>query len=100
MIIYPALSEKLYSGALSARHTPRQVMQSALKLIMGLYQVNATGVMPVIFASSLLAVPTTLARSTSNPTIVAVAKSLYPSGALYLPVSQSLILKQNKPLLV
>lgn len=49
-------------------------------------QVNATGVMPVIFASSLLALPTTLARSSGNEVVTSIAKSLYPSGALYLPV--------------
>ncbi|GMH33076.1 hypothetical protein BSKO_00910 [Bryopsis sp. KO-2023] len=55
------------------------------------FKVNATGVMPVIFASSLLAVPTTLARNTDNQAILSVAQSLYPTGALYLPVSVGLI---------
>lgn len=50
-------------------------------------QVNATGVMPVIFASSLLAVPGALARYAQLPALDAAARSLSPGGPLYLPVS-------------
>ncbi len=50
-------------------------------------QVNATGVMPVIFASSLLALPSALARYASLPVLEAAAVELSPGGRLYLPVS-------------
>ena len=49
-------------------------------------KVNATGVMPVIFASTLLALPTGLARYA--PALEPVAAALGPTGALYLPVSE------------
>eukprot|EP00803_Ostreobium_quekettii_P009075 evm.model.scf_4157.1 EVM.evm.TU.scf_4157.1 scf_4157:587-7984(-) len=55
------------------------------------FKVNATGVMPVIFASSILALPSTLARNTDNPVVQGAAQQLYPGGQLYLPVSVALI---------
>lgn len=48
------------------------------------FKVNATGVMPVIFASTLLALPTGLARYA--PALEPVAAALGPTGPLYLPV--------------
>lgn len=48
------------------------------------FKVNATGVMPVIFSSSLLALPAALARYV--PAAEGVAKGLAPGGAFYLPV--------------
>lgn len=48
-------------------------------------QVNATGVMPVIFATTLLSLPQALARYLSA--LGPVAKALSPTAALYLPVS-------------
>lgn len=50
-------------------------------------QVNATGVMPVIFASSLLAAPTALARYFNTPAFATFAKAISPAGGFYLPVS-------------
>ena len=53
-----------------------------------LLQVNATGVMPVIFSSSLLALPTALERYLGNiPGLQQGARALAPNGPLYLPVS-------------
>lgn len=49
------------------------------------FKVNATGVMPVIFASTLLALPTGLVRYA--PALEPVATALGPTGPLYLPVS-------------
>ena len=49
------------------------------------FKVNATGVMPVIFASTLLALPTGLVRYA--PSLEPVAAALGPTGPLYLPVS-------------
>jgi len=51
------------------------------------FKVNATGVMPVIFASTLLSLPSGLARYA--PALEPVAAALGPTGALYLPVSSS-----------
>ena len=47
-------------------------------------QVNATGVMPVIFSSTLMSLPTGLAAYA--PWLQPVAAALGPTGLLYLPV--------------
>ena len=58
-------------------------------------QVNATGVMPVIFSSSLLALPQALARYAQLPALDAAAAALSPSGAFYLPTNVALIAAFN-----
>ena len=55
------------------------------------FKVNATGVMPLIFASSLLGLPLALARYTDSTALDGVANALGPGGALYLPASVALI---------
>lgn len=55
--------------------------------LLTLLQVNATGVMPVIFSSSLLALPTALARYANSRPVEAFAAAFNPSGPFYLPVS-------------
>lgn len=55
------------------------------------FKVNATGVMPLIFASSLLGLPLALARYTDSATVDNIARSLGPQGPLYLPVNIALI---------
>jgi hypothetical protein len=52
-------------------------------------QVNATGVMPVIFSSSVLALPGALARFANLPALDSVARALAPNGNAYLPVRLS-----------
>ena len=47
--------------------------------------------MPIIFASSLLALPATLARFTGYEGLAAAAAALGPAGALYLPVNVAMI---------
>jgi preprotein translocase subunit SecY len=46
--------------------------------------VNATGVMPVIFSSTLMSLPTGLAAYA--PWLQPIAAALGPTGLLYLPV--------------
>lgn len=58
-------------------------------------QVNATGVMPVIFSSSLLALPASLARYTNSPALEGAAQALSPAGSLYLPANVALIVAFN-----
>jgi len=56
------------------------------------FKVNSAGVMPIIFASSLLALPSTLARlAPGTPGMAAVAQALGPTGGAYLPVNVVLI---------
>jgi len=50
------------------------------------FKVNATGVMPVIFSSSLLALPSAVARYANSPGVEKAAAALSPGGPLYLPV--------------
>lgn len=50
------------------------------------FKVNATGVMPVIFASSLMALPSGLARNSTNGILIGIANAFYPTGPLYVPV--------------
>ncbi|DBA86616.1 hypothetical protein WJX77_001473 [Trebouxia sp. C0004] len=59
------------------------------------FKVNATGVMPVIFSSSLLALPTALARYANSPPVEAFAAALNPSGPFYLPTNIALIVAFN-----
>ena len=55
------------------------------------FKVNSAVVMPIIFASSLLALPATIARFAPNPVIIGAAKAVYPGGAAYVPVNIALI---------
>eukprot|EP00798_Chlamydomonas_sp_ICE-L_P023324 gene23324-30566_t len=57
--------------------------------------VNATGVMPLIFASSLLTFPSALANITDITAIDDFAKNVGPGGALYLPTNIALIIFFN-----
>jgi len=59
------------------------------------FKVNATGVMPVIFSSSLLAVPSALARYAHSPAVEKAAAALSPGGSLYLPSNVALIVAFN-----
>lgn len=59
------------------------------------FKVNATGVMPVIFSSSLLAVPSALARYTNSPILEKASAGLAPGGPLYLPTNVALIVAFN-----
>ena len=59
------------------------------------FKVNATGVMPVIFSSSLLAVPSALAKYAHSPAVEKAAAALSPGGSLYLPSNVALIVAFN-----
>jgi protein transport protein SEC61 subunit alpha len=55
------------------------------------FKVNSAGVMPIIFASSLLALPATLSRLTGSPALDGLVTALGPGGGAYLPVNVALI---------
>jgi preprotein translocase subunit SecY len=55
------------------------------------FKVNATGVMPLIFASSLLGLPAAAARYLDTPALDGAAAAVSPGGPLYLPVNVVLI---------
>lgn len=55
------------------------------------FKVNSTGVMPIIFSTSSLALPGTLARFTGLAALKDAAVTLNPGGSLYLPTNILLI---------
>ncbi|EFJ49475.1 hypothetical protein VOLCADRAFT_104339 [Volvox carteri f. nagariensis] len=59
------------------------------------FKVNATGVMPLIFASSILALPAALARYTDSAALDEFSRSVGPGGALYVPFNVALIVFFN-----
>lgn len=60
------------------------------------FKVNGTGVMPVIFASSLLAVPPAIIKFGGLGGLSGAATAVAPGGALYLPLSVALIAVINQ----
>ncbi|PVH36517.1 hypothetical protein PAHAL_6G090800 [Panicum hallii] len=55
------------------------------------FKVNSSGVMPIIFSTSSLALPGTLARFTGLEFLKKAAVALNPGGSLYLPTNVLLI---------
>ncbi|PQP94681.1 preprotein translocase subunit SCY1 chloroplastic [Prunus yedoensis var. nudiflora] len=55
------------------------------------FKVNSSGVMPIIFSTSSLALPGTLARFTGLAALKNTAVALNPGGSLYLPTNILLI---------
>ncbi|CAL9073866.1 preprotein translocase subunit SCY1, chloroplastic-like [Musa acuminata AAA Group] len=55
------------------------------------FKVNSSGVMPIIFSTSSLALPGTLARFTGLTALKKAAVALNPGGPLYLPTNVLLI---------
>lgn len=51
------------------------------------FKVNSSGVMPIIFSTSSLAIPGALARFTGVEALKNAAVALYPGGPLYLPTN-------------
>ena len=54
-------------------------------------KVNAAGVMPIIFASSILALPSTIARFMNNESIMNFARAVAPGGNIYIPLNVTMI---------
>ncbi|KAG2501670.1 hypothetical protein HYH03_000173 [Edaphochlamys debaryana] len=59
------------------------------------FKVNATGVMPLIFASSILALPAALARYTDSSALDEFSRLVGPGGAAYVPFNVALIVFFN-----
>ncbi|CAH9144950.1 unnamed protein product [Cuscuta epithymum] len=55
------------------------------------FKVNGSGVMPIIFSTSSMALPGTLARFTGVEVLKNAAAALTPAGSLYLPTNVLLI---------
>jgi preprotein translocase subunit SecY len=59
------------------------------------FKVNATGVMPIILSSSLLAFPATITRFANNDFLQKLALSFSPASPLYTPFNVALIFLFN-----
>lgn len=81
-------AERRLPVAYSSRYAASQGLAASSYLP---FKVNGAGVMPIIFASSLLALPATVARFTGSPQLDVLAQALGPNGAAYLPVNVALI---------
>eukprot|EP00899_Mesostigma_viride_P007169 jgi/Mesvir1/16453/Mv12093-RA.1 len=55
------------------------------------FKVNSAGVMPIIFASSVITVPAVLSRYDAFSFLQGAANALYSGGALYVPINVALI---------
>ncbi|KAG6735973.1 hypothetical protein POTOM_061341 [Populus tomentosa] len=69
------------------------IIFSFFLLVLGIVyvQVNSSGVMPIIFSTSSLALPGTLARFTGISALKKAALTLNPGGSFYLPTNILLI---------
>lgn len=54
-------------------------------------KMNASGVMPLIFAGSLLSLPSLIANYTKVPELMVLGRSLLPGEPIYIPLSMVLI---------
>jgi len=81
VIIYIELGER----RIPISYSRKTMMQNQNKRVMNYIpiKVNLSGVIPAIFASAILMMPTTLMSGSTNPTIQYISDILSPSGYLY-----------------
>ena len=80
-IIYVELGER----RIPISYSRKTMMQNQNKRVMNYIpiKVNLSGVIPPIFASAILMMPSTLLRSSTNPYVQQIADLLSPSGYLF-----------------
>lgn len=83
-IVYVQEAERKIPINYAQRYSFRGGLQKAAYLP---FKVNSAGVMPIIFSTSLLAIPGSVARFTGVEALKSLAIALYPGGALYLPTN-------------
>eukprot|EP00850_Spirogloea_muscicola_P007909 SM000041S15468 [mRNA] locus=s41:195460:198723:- [translate_table: standard] len=81
-IVYVQEAERKIPINYAQRFTSRGVTRAAYLP----FKVNSTGVMPIIFSTSLLAAPVSLARFTGAGFLKSAAVALYPGGAPHWPL--------------
>ncbi len=81
VIIYVELGER----RVPISYSRKTMMQNQNKRVMNYIpiKVNLSGVIPPIFASAILMMPSTLLRSSTNPYVQKIADLLSPSGYLF-----------------
>ncbi|GMI81130.1 SECY homolog 1 [Hibiscus trionum] len=88
-IVYVQEAERKIPINYASRYTSRSGgLQKAAYLP---FKVNSSGVMPIIFSTSSLALPGTLARFTGISVLKNAAVALNPGGSFYLPTNILLI---------
>ncbi|KAK8490368.1 hypothetical protein V6N11_083517 [Hibiscus sabdariffa] len=88
-IVYVQEAERKIPINYASRYTSRSGgLQKAAYLP---FKVNSSGVMPIIFSTSSLALPGTLARFTGISVLKKAAMALNPGGSFYLPTNILLI---------
>ncbi|KAG6469816.1 hypothetical protein ZIOFF_070747 [Zingiber officinale] len=78
-------------GLQKSAYLPFKVFYSFCSSVHSALTVNSSGVMPIIFSTSSLALPGTLARFTGVTALKKAALALNPGGSLYLPTNILLI---------
>ncbi|KAG6468061.1 hypothetical protein ZIOFF_072627 [Zingiber officinale] len=86
-IVYVQEAERKIPLNYASRYTTGGLQKSAYLP----FKVNSSGVMPIIFSTSSLALPGTLARFTGVTALKKAALALNPGGSLYLPTNILLI---------
>ncbi|KAJ9162860.1 hypothetical protein P3X46_022602 [Hevea brasiliensis] len=87
-IVYVQEAERKIPLNYASRYTSRSGLQKSAYLP---FKVNSSGVMPIIFSTSSLALPGTLARFTGISALKKAAVALNPGGSFYLPTNILLI---------
>ncbi|OAY46809.1 preprotein translocase subunit SCY1, chloroplastic isoform X2 [Manihot esculenta] len=87
-IVYVQEAERKIPLNYASRYTSRSGLQKSAYLP---FKVNSSGVMPIIFSTSSLALPGTLARFTGISALKKAALALNPGGSFYLPTNILLI---------
>ncbi|KAK6942393.1 SecY/SEC61-alpha family [Dillenia turbinata] len=87
-IVYVQEAERKIPLNYASRYTSKGGLQKSAYLP---FKVNSSGVMPIIFSTSSLALPGTIARFTGLGVLKKAALALNPGGSLYLPTNILLI---------
>ncbi|KAL3700143.1 hypothetical protein R1sor_018165 [Riccia sorocarpa] len=86
-IVYVQEAERKIPINYASRYSARGLRKAAYLP----FKVNSTGVMPIIFSTSLLQLPASVARFTGLAALQNLAVALYPGGPWYVPTNVLLI---------
>ncbi|OAE25707.1 hypothetical protein AXG93_4368s1670 [Marchantia polymorpha subsp. ruderalis] len=86
-IVYVQEAERKIPINYASRYSARGLRKAAYLP----FKVNSTGVMPIIFSTSLLQLPASAAKFTGLVALQNLAVALYPGGSWYVPTNVMLI---------
>ena len=90
-VVYVTMASRKILIQIPQRTMARGRMREAARSFIPL-RLNASGVMPIVFAQSVIVVPGAIAQFSSNPTAQRFAEMFNPGSALYYVLSALLIL--------